>query len=593
MDSGLDTTLLLIVTVAAGIAAQVLASWAKLPGIVFLLLTGLLLGPDGLNWVQPEQLGEGLETLVSLSVALILFEGGLSLDLRNLLQVSGSLRNLITLGAGITILGGAIAAHRFSEFPWPLAFLYGAIVVVTGPTVTTPLLRQVQADPKVSTLLEGEGVLIDPIGAIVAVVVLNFVLSGSQDVGLVLEGLILRLVVGAIAGSVGGGLLALFLRQVRFLSEELRTLVVLAALWAIFGAAQAVVSEAGLLAVVIAGLLLRAVAIPDLEAIKTFKGQLTTLAISILFVLLAADLSIASLFALGWGGPLTVLALMLLVRPLSIGLCTWGSDLNWAQKAFLSWIAPRGIISASVASLFAILLTDRGLAGGAAIKAQVFLTILMTVFLQGLSAKTVAKKLGVLDRPEQIVLVGDDLELRLLAILLEQNKQPHQAIATVPEEPDWESESITLLLGRDQSTPAEQTGLTVVDLCPLDDRAHLYSTQISADLWQQRLQEQRCELFQIELSDRQAVQQWQQALEADRILPLLHQRGEGWELALLPAVAETGDRFWGLSRDRQLALDEIEWQDWPADWSSSPEPPRSQPEDAVELAPPDAATPSS
>lgn len=227
MDSGLDTTLLLIVTVAAGIAAQVLASWAKLPGIVFLLLTGLLLGPDGLNWVQPEQLGEGLETLVSLSVALILFEGGLSLDLRNLLQVSGSLRNLITLGAGITILGGAIAAHRFSEFPWPLAFLYGAIVVVTGPTVTTPLLRQVQADPKVSTLLEGEGVLIDPIGAIVAVVVLNFVLSGSQDVGLVLEGLILRLVVGAIAGSVGGGLLALFLRQVRFLSEELRTLVVL------------------------------------------------------------------------------------------------------------------------------------------------------------------------------------------------------------------------------------------------------------------------------------------------------------------------------------------------------------------------------
>lgn len=593
MDSGLDTTLLLIVTVAAGIAAQVLASWAKLPGIVFLLLTGLLLGPDGLNWVQLEQLGEGLETLVSLSVALILFEGGLSLDLRNLLQVSGSLRNLITLGAGITILGGAIAAHRFSEFPWPLAFLYGAIVVVTGPTVTTPLLRQVQADPKVSTLLEGEGVLIDPIGAIVAVVVLNFVLSGSQDVGLVLEGLILRLVVGAIAGSVGGGLLALFLRQVRFLSEELRTLVVLAALWAIFGAAQAVVSEAGLLAVVIAGLLLRAVAIPDLEAIKTFKGQLTTLAISILFVLLAADLSIASLFALGWGGPLTVLALMLLVRPLSIGLCTWGSDLNWAQKAFLSWIAPRGIISASVASLFAILLTDRGLAGGAAIKAQVFLTILMTVFLQGLSAKTVAKKLGVLDRPEQIVLVGDDLELRLLAILLEQNKQPHQAIATVPEEPDWESESITLLLGRDQSTPAEQTGLTVVDLCPLDDRAHLYSTQISADLWQQRLQEQRCELFQIELSDRQAVQQWQQALEADRILPLLHQRGEGWELALLPAVAETGDRFWGLSRDRQLALDEIEWQDWPADWSSSPEPPRSQPEDAVELAPPDAATPSS
>ncbi|WP_126147439.1 cation:proton antiporter [Synechococcus elongatus] len=592
MDSGLDTTLLLIVTVAAGIAAQVLASWAKLPGIVFLLLTGLLLGPDGLNWVQPEQLGEGLETLVSLSVALILFEGGLSLDLRNLLQVSGSLRNLITLGAGITILGGAIAAHSFSEFPWPLAFLYGAIVVVTGPTVTTPLLRQVQADPKVSTLLEGEGVLIDPIGAIVAVVVLNFVLSGSQDVGLVLEGLILRLVVGAIAGSLGGGLLALFLRQVRFLSEELRTLVVLAALWAIFGAAQAVVSEAGLLAVVIAGLLLRAVAIPDLEAIKTFKGQLTTLAISILFVLLAADLSIASLFALGWGGPLTVLALMLLVRPLSIGLCTWGSDLNWAQKAFLSWIAPRGIISASVASLFAILLTDRGLAGGAAIKAQVFLTILMTVFLQGLSAKTVAKKLGVLDRPEQIVLVGDDLELRLLAILLAQNKQPHQAIAQIPAEPEWESESVTLLLGRDQATPADPTGLTVVDLCPLDDRAHLYSTQISADLWQQRLQEQRCELFQIELSDRQTVQQWQQALEADRILPLLHQRGEGWELALLPAVAETGDRFWGLSRDRQLVLDGIEWQDWPAAWSS-PEPPRSQPEDAAELAPPDPVTPSS
>jgi NhaP-type Na+/H+ or K+/H+ antiporter len=336
----------------------------------------------------------GLEVIVALSVALILFEGGLSLELRELDQVSNSLRNLVTLGVFITLLGGGIAAHWLGEFPWTLAFLYASLVVVTGPTVVTPLLRQVKVDRKVATLLEGEGVLIDPVGAVLAVVVLGIILNGDADPGSIIGGLTVRLGIGILIGAIGGGLMGFFLKRVSFLSEDLRNLVVLGGLWGIFGLAQTIRSESGLMATVVAGILVRSLSVPDERLLRRFKGQLTVLAVSVLFILLAADLSIASVFALGWGAIGTVLLLMVVIRPINIWLCTRTSDLNWRQKAFLSWVAPRGIVSASVASLFAILLTERGISGGDAIKALVFLTIIMTVLVQGLTARFVARWLG-------------------------------------------------------------------------------------------------------------------------------------------------------------------------------------------------------
>jgi NhaP-type Na+/H+ or K+/H+ antiporter len=395
MEESFTLTLQIVIAVMAGIGAQVCGEYLKIPSIVLLLMFGIILGRDGLELLHPEFLGSGLEVLVALAVAIILFEGGLNLELRELGLVSGSLRNLVTIGTFITFLGGGMAAHWLGEFPWQIAFLYSSLVVVTGPTVIGPLLKQVQVDKKVATLLEGEGVLIDPVGAILAVVVLDTILNSSAYSLEILSGLLIRLGIGGLIGGIGGYLLSLFQKRANFLSEDLKNLVVLAGVWGIFGLSQKIMSESGLMATVIAGIVLRASSIPEERLLRRFKGQLTVLCVSVLFVLLAADLSIASIFALGWGSVLTVAILMFVVRPLSIVVCTWGNGMNWRQKMFLAWIAPRGIVSASVASLFSILLTQNGINGGNAIKGLVFLTIMMTVFIQGLSAGWVAKLLKI------------------------------------------------------------------------------------------------------------------------------------------------------------------------------------------------------
>jgi NhaP-type Na+/H+ or K+/H+ antiporter len=435
MDNSLEITIQIVLVVLAGISAQVIGEYLKVPSIIFLLLFGIGLGPDGVGLVHPQELGIGLEVLVSLSVALILFEGGLNLELKELDQVSNSLRNLVTTGVFITLLGGGMAAHWLGEFPWSLAFLYASLVVVTGPTVINPLLRQVKVDRKVATLLEGEGVLIDPVGAILAVVVLDIILNGDADPLLIISGLTVRLGTGAIIGGLGGALLGLFLKQTDFLSEELRNLLVLASLWGLYGLAQEIQGESGLMAAVVAGIVVRALSVPDERLLRRFKGQLTILAVSVLFILLAADLSIASVFALGRGAVLTVTVLMVVIRPLDIAVCTASSDLNWRQKIFLGWIAPRGIVSASVASLFAILLTERGISGGDAIKALVFLTIIITVLSQGLTAGLLARLLGLTGTKNGsgAVIVGCNPLSLLIARLFQENDQSVVLIDTNAE----------------------------------------------------------------------------------------------------------------------------------------------------------------
>jgi NhaP-type Na+/H+ or K+/H+ antiporter len=435
MEGSLEITLLMVMTVVAGIGAQVIADYLKVPSIVFLLSFGILLGPSGLGILHPSLLGSGLEVMVSLCVALILFEGGLNLQLREVEEVSSSLRNLVTIGSLITLLGGGMAAHWLSEFPWQIAFLYAALVVVTGPTVIAPLLKQVSADRRVSTLLEGEGVLIDPVGAILAVVVLNIVLRGNADPYTIISGLALRLGIGGAIGIGGGWLLGLLLKRAEFLSEDLKNLSVLAGLWGLFGLAQTLQNESGLMTAVTAGIMLRVASVPEERLLRRFKNQLSILAISVLFILLSADLSVASVFALGPGGLLTVITLMLVVRPINIFVSTWNSDLNWRQKAFLSWVAPRGIVAASVASLFSISLTQQGINGGDAIKALVFLTIILTVFVQGLTARWVASWLGVRsDEANGAMIVGCNAFGRQLAHLL---KNRGEDVVMIDANPDY------------------------------------------------------------------------------------------------------------------------------------------------------------
>ncbi|MEM6610660.1 MAG: cation:proton antiporter [Cyanobacteria bacterium P01_C01_bin.72] len=434
MEESFQITIQIVIVVLAGISAQVVAEYLKVPSIVFLLLFGILLGSSSLDILHPQNLGVGLEVLVALSVAIILFEGGLNLELRELGKVSGSLRNLVTVGTLITLIGGGMAAHWLAEFPWSIAFLYASLVVVTGPTVIGPLLKQVRVDRQVATLLEGEGVLIDPVGAILAVVVLNTILNTNAAPLDIMSGLLLRLGIGSVVGGLGGWLLGLLLKQTQSISDELKNLVVLAGVWGLFGLSQALRSESGLMATVVAGIAVKASALPEERLLKRFKGQLTVLCVSVLFVLLAADLSIASVFALGWGSVLAVAVLMIIVRPISIAVCTWNSDLNWRQKAFLAWVAPKGIVSASVASLFAILLTEKGINGGDAIKALVFLTIMMTVFFQGLTARWVANWLEITSSEVKgAVIIGCDGLGRFMGRLFQQLGESVVMIDTNPD----------------------------------------------------------------------------------------------------------------------------------------------------------------
>lgn len=414
----------IVMAIVAGIAARVTANFFRVPSIVFLLIFGVALGGDGLNLVQPRLLGDGLAAIVSISVALILFDGGLNLQLKELGKVSESLRNLITIGALITLLGGGFAAYWLSEFPWTIAFLYAALVVVTGPTVVNPIIEEVGLDRRLATILEGEGVLIDAIGSVLAVVVLDVALNPSAGAFEVVIDLVERLGVGGVLGAIAGWLLGKFLQKATFLAEDTKSAVVVAAVLGLFEAAQQIQSESGLTAVVVMGIVLRAAEIPNNRALLKFKSQLVALIVSVLFILLSANLSIPSIFALGWDGVKTVLFLMLVVRPLNVIVSTWNSGFSWRQKAFLSWCAPRGIVAASVASLFSILLTERGVNGGESIKALVFLTIAMTVFLQGLSAKLVAKLLG-LNQPDisGLVIVGSNPIGILVARLFQANGQ--------------------------------------------------------------------------------------------------------------------------------------------------------------------------
>jgi NhaP-type Na+/H+ or K+/H+ antiporter len=434
MEASFEITLQMVISVTAGITAQVLAAYLRLPSIVFLLVFGIFLGADGVGLLHPQLLGTGLEVIVALATAIILFEGGLNLDLRELGKVSVTLQLLVTMGTLITLIGGSLAAHWLGEFPWAIAFLYGSIVVVTGPTVIAPLLKHISVDRQVATLLEGEGVLIDPVGAILAFVVLDTILSGDSDPKTAVIGLFVRLSIGAAIGGVGGYIMSLIFKHASFLSFELKNLVVLAILWGLFTLAQAIRTESGVMTTVVAGAVFANSAVPEDYLLRRFKGQLTILSVSVLFVLLAADLSMKSVFALGWGSLATVLVLIFVVRPINIFCCTWNSDLNWRQKVFLSWVAPRGIVCASIASLFAISLTNRGINGGDAIKALVFLTILMTVVVQGLTAGWVANWLQITTKEAKgAIIVGCNPLSLLIARFFQQRGEEVVMIDTDPE----------------------------------------------------------------------------------------------------------------------------------------------------------------
>lgn len=422
---------MIAVAIAVGMLAQVLAQKARLPSIVLLLGLGILVGPDGIGWIDTHAFGRGLEAIVTIAVALILFEGGLQLHYVDLAAVGRTVRNLVTIGAAITVLGATVAAHLVAGFPWRLALLFGAIVSVTGPTVINPLLDRVRVQRRLDTVLRGEGIVIDPIGAIFAVVVLEIMLTSDSSVWTGLQAFTLRMGLGVAIGLAGGWVLGRILRMRRLLEPEIGNLVVLAWVLALFAISEWLAGESGLAAVVIAGMTVRRESIPRQHQLRRFKGELSVLFISLLFILLSAHLRLSTIAAVGWRGVAVVVLLMWVIRPLNVLASTARTDLTWRERLFVMWICPRGVVAISISSFIAILLASGSPAvtrarlsaqAGEALVALVFLTIAITVVVQGITAAPVARLLGVAATSSRhVVVVGANALGRAFASLLREH----------------------------------------------------------------------------------------------------------------------------------------------------------------------------
>jgi NhaP-type Na+/H+ or K+/H+ antiporter len=383
---------------AAGMVAQSLARHLRVPGIVLLLAAGVLLGPDVAGIVQPESLGRTLHILVGFAVAVILFEGGMNLNLSRLRHQARVIRRLLTLGALVTAAGGALSAKLLMGWDWGPSFLFGTLVIVTGPTVITPLLRRIKIRHRIATVLEAEGVLIDAIGAVAAVMALEIVISlPSTGDGVHWDAAVLlvpRLSFGFLCGLLGGLVIALLLRVKEAVPRGLENVFTLSLVLALFQLSNFALPESGIMTVTVAGLVVGNMRTRVQRDLLEFKEQLTVMLVGMLFVMLAAGVRLADVRSLGWPGVATVLVLMLVIRPLNVFLSTLGSDLTWRERLFLSWLAPRGIVAAAVASLFAQTLNATGLSGGRELQALVFLVIGVTVLVQGLTGGAVAGRLG-------------------------------------------------------------------------------------------------------------------------------------------------------------------------------------------------------
>jgi len=399
--------LTLVLALAVGIFAQSVSRHLRIPGIVLLLLAGIALGPDGMAWIDPRSLGLGLVAVVELAVAVILFEGGLNLEISRLRREQAPIRRLVTWGALITLVGGALAARWCLDWPWMRSFVFGGLVVVTGPTVVGPLVRNLRLRPRVATVLEAEGVLIDPIGAILAVVLLGIALQGFESIWDTPMLLAASLGFGAIAGGIAGFALAGLLRVRNLVPEGYENIFALAYVLLLYQGCDEIVSHSGILAVTAAGVVVGNSRTRVDRDLREFKDQLTVLLIGLLFVLLAADVRFEEVLALGWSGLAVVGALVLVVRPLNVCLSTLGSELSLRERLFVSWIAPRGIVAAAVASVTATALESQEMAGGPELRAMVFLCIAGTVILAGLTGAPMAALLKVkLPGREVVAILG-------------------------------------------------------------------------------------------------------------------------------------------------------------------------------------------
>jgi len=405
MNVSSDPTVVFVIAVLVGISSQLLSERMRMPPIFLWLIAGMLLGPFGLHVIQIESVEAALHPLVELGLAIILFEGGMHLNLKALHEHRSVVGRLVVFGPLMTILVGSIAAHELTGLSWSLSILFGAIVSIGGPTVITPIIRQVRLDRNISHVLSSEAMLVDALGAILAIVALQLALSPETHVWTMIQHTIEKLSMGSLVGLVGGWLLSRALLLNVSNQLEMRTIFTLACAWGIFVFANALSEQAGLMAVLVAGATMQRMKIPDFQNLKHFKGSLSVLLISVLFVLLAAHLDLSLLAHNLWQSVMIFLVLAGVARPIAAWCSGFQSTLTAAQVNFIALMAPRGVVVAAIASLFSLLLEKAGIPQTELLTSLVFSMIILSVFVYGFLAKPLSRWLHVDAGDERSVII--------------------------------------------------------------------------------------------------------------------------------------------------------------------------------------------
>jgi NhaP-type Na+/H+ or K+/H+ antiporter/K+/H+ antiporter YhaU regulatory subunit KhtT len=422
VSAGSELLSLVVIILGLGVVAQILSDRLEIPSVLFLILAGIAVGPEGLNLVGLESFGgpESLSAIVGLSVAIIIFEGAFHLKLDKLRQAPREAFRLVTLGAMFTLVGTAAVVRFALDVPWSLSFLVGALLIATGPTVITPILNVISVRDRVGAALETEGIVNDVTAAILAVVIFDLAVAGGGNLPQLLGSFVSRLGIGLLVGLVTAALIWYLLKHVDLSPSNAvqnARLVVLIGAIATFGIAEAIAPEAGIAAVATSGVLLGNADLPYETEIEAFKGDITLIVLSFVFISLATLLTFDELASLGIGGLVVVAAVMLLIRPIAVLVCTYGTRFTFREQLFMSAIGPRGIIPASVATLFALELQSTNPQQATVLVGTVFLVILATVVVEGGFARHIAQALNVL--PMRVIIVGAGRVGRGLAERLE------------------------------------------------------------------------------------------------------------------------------------------------------------------------------
>jgi NhaP-type Na+/H+ or K+/H+ antiporter len=436
IDLGVVLTGLLVV----GFLAQWLAWRMRLPAILFLLLIGIVLGPASGFFKPDRALGGFLFPSVSLAVALILFEGSLTLRFSELRGIGHAVRGMVSYGAVLALLMLAAAAHWIAGVRWEVAFLFGALTCVTGPTVITPMLRTLRPTARIASALRWEGIVLDPLGALFAVLVFEAIVTHQQGHSLAIFAETIG--IGAGIGLVVAWGLGFLLRR-QMIPEYLQAYGTLIAVLGAFTLANQFAHESGLVAVTIMGITLGNLRRVHIENIMDFKEHLSTVLVSMLFVILAARLQWPLPPGMLMAGILVFVAAQFVIRPVSILVATFGSQLDWRERALLSYVSPRGVVAASVSSLFALRLEDLGVTGAGALVPLVFILIIATVVLQSATARPLAYWLGVAaPDPTGVLIYGSDEIARSVGKALAE-----QQFQVVLADDDWGGISAARMAG--------------------------------------------------------------------------------------------------------------------------------------------------